>query len=130
MNFYKQIKDWLLPKGYVECYKNFQGTEYHFIKDGVRVVCVDDFSQHCYLSISILSEVASMDLKTQKYPIGFNDLDTISNHLINKKNIGDDIRNKLSPLKNMILLLEKGHYDLVQNEIKQCKENIDYLTNL
>ena len=46
-----------------------------------------------------------------------------------------DIRNKLSPIKNLIAMLENGlvkgdiemHY-LVLKEIEQCKKNIAYLS--
>jgi hypothetical protein len=46
-----------------------------------------------------------------------------------------DIRNKLSPIKNLIAMLENGlvkgnveMHDLVLKEIEQCKESIAYLS--
>lgn len=46
-----------------------------------------------------------------------------------------DIRNKLSPITNLIAMLENGlvkchveMHDLVLNEIEQCKKNIAYLS--
>ncbi len=46
-----------------------------------------------------------------------------------------DIRNKLSPLKNLISMIENGLvkgnveiYDLVLKEIEQCKKSIEYLS--
>ncbi len=54
--------------------------------------------------------------------------------------IGDDIRNKLSPLSSLISLLEKQKevddemkkklQIYIDKEIKQCKISIDYLTNI
>ncbi len=42
-----------------------------------------------------------------------------------------DIRNKLSPFTNLIAMLEDGrlsvNHHIVQNEIAQCKESIEYL---
>jgi hypothetical protein len=47
----------------------------------------------------------------------------------------DDIRNKLSPFKNLIRMIENGlvkgsveTHDLVLKEIEQCKESIEYLS--
>lgn len=47
----------------------------------------------------------------------------------------DDIRNKLSPIKNLIKMIENGlvkgsveTHDLVLKEIEQCKESIEYLS--
>jgi hypothetical protein len=46
-----------------------------------------------------------------------------------------DIRNKLSPFKNLIAMLENGLmkgtidvHPLIQSEIEQCKESIAYLS--
>ena len=46
-----------------------------------------------------------------------------------------DIRNKLSPMANLIAMLENGlvkgnieMHDLVLKEIEQCKKNIEYLS--
>lgn len=52
--------------------------------------------------------------------------------------IGEDIRNKLSPLKNMVAMveaiqldkIEKKQADLIKNEINNAKQSIDYLANL
>lgn len=47
-----------------------------------------------------------------------------------------DIRNKLSPIKNLIAMLENGlvkgdieMHDLVLKEIESCKESLSYLSN-
>lgn len=46
-----------------------------------------------------------------------------------------DIRNKLTPITNLIIMLENGlvngnieMHDLVLREIEQCKKNIAYLS--
>jgi hypothetical protein len=54
--------------------------------------------------------------------------------------IAADIRNKLSPLKNMIALIKKQNetkdevmkeklQELIERETKICENSIDYLTN-
>jgi hypothetical protein len=55
----------------------------------------------------------------------------------NENNLGDDIRNKLSPFKNLITLIENGLlkgdveiHILIQEEIKECKKSIEYLKSL
>lgn len=55
------------------------------------------------------------------------------------KKIGEDIRNKLTPMKNLIALLEDSqlmYHDktnihfLAEQELKQAKESIEYLSKL
>ena len=55
------------------------------------------------------------------------------------KKIGEDIRNKLTPIKNLIAILENSdlmyhgktemHF-LAEKELQQAKENIEYLSKL
>lgn len=40
-----------------------------------------------------------------------------------------DIRNKLSPITNLISLLENGEIEWALKEIKQCKISINYLAD-
>jgi hypothetical protein len=58
------------------------------------------------------------------------------NDYFNKKSFSiPDIRNKLTPISNLITMMENGlvkgnveMYDLVLKEIEQCKISIDYLS--
>lgn len=65
-------------------------------------------------------------------------IETYSQDDLNK--IAADIRNKLSPLKNMIALIKKQNetkdevmkeklQKFIEKEIEQCEVSIDYLTN-
>ena len=52
-----------------------------------------------------------------------------------KTEFSEDVRNKLTPFKNLIALIDNGLLDgtvsvhpIIQEEIKQCKENLEYLS--
>jgi len=62
-------------------------------------------------------------------------------HLFETNTVGADIRNKLSPYKNLIALIEifleethpdkkAGLKELIYEELTQSKESIDYIANL
>lgn len=40
-----------------------------------------------------------------------------------------DIRNKLSPITNLIALIERDQWELAEDQIEQCKKSINYLAN-
>jgi len=85
MGFYNEITSWLLPKGYEEIYQNHSSCEekeFHFIKDGVRVVCVSGTSKYCYLCIDILKLSHNLTLKTNKFIIGSIELDPLHSQLL------------------------------------------------
>jgi hypothetical protein len=75
-NFYNKITNWLLPLGYLECFK--RDNEFHFIKDSIRVVCVFEGSNsYFYLNYDILMTPYSYGFISCRYHIGdntFNDL--------------------------------------------------------
>ena len=55
-DFYKEIKEWLLPLNYTEIYSNhpcLPQREFHFIKNGIRVCCVNDNIEEYYYITSI-----------------------------------------------------------------------------
>jgi len=72
----------------------------------------------------------------------FDDFELVELDIIDGDTIGADIRNKLTPLKNLISMLRalktrkmdkdtrKRIKDLVQKEMEQGDISIDYLTNL
>jgi uncharacterized protein YodC (DUF2158 family) len=77
-NFYILMNDWLLPKGYTEIFSNHPNIpirEYHFIKDGVRVICVNDFEPYCYLHIDILTPPNYNALISSRHGLLFTDLE-------------------------------------------------------
>lgn len=74
--FYQEITEWLLPLGYIECFRQTTqaGQEYHFIKDRVRVVC---FKEYCYLSIDLLHKPVPVTVKSGRYNLGTARLDFV-----------------------------------------------------
>lgn len=40
--FYTNINSWLTLQGFTECYHSHNREEYHYIKDGIRVICKYD----------------------------------------------------------------------------------------
>jgi len=88
--FYKTITEWLLPLGYTEHYANHpakEDREFHFIKDGIRVVCVSSFEEYCYLHSDILNHPYGISLKTGRYALGTNLLGELHNMMINNSNL-------------------------------------------
>lgn len=92
--FHKKISDWLTPKGFVETYSNhplFDEREFHFIKDGIRVINVIDSSggEYCYLQEDIFgiaySNSRTISLKTERLKILTPELDSIMIFLGNCK---------------------------------------------
>lgn len=73
--------------------------------------------------------------------IDFSNFELIEYEFIESGKIGADIRNKLSPPKNLIALLEtyfnkkskvnkEGLLKIIKDEMKQTKESIEYIANL
>lgn len=81
--FYKEVNDWLLPIGFVEVFSNhpdLQIREFHFSKDGVRVVCVINLvnkETYCYLQNDILMLPYPMAIKTGHFKIGSEDVEKV-----------------------------------------------------
>lgn len=90
----------------------------------------------------ILSITADIEtLKKINPDIDFSNYELIDIDIINSGEIGADIRNKLTPLKNLVTMLNKRENTtdtelytelsrLIRKEINQCKISIDYLANL
>lgn len=91
----------------------------------------------------ILASTADIEtLKKINSDIDFSNYELIDIDIINSGEIGADIRNKLSPLKNLVTMLnEREKYTndskiyvelscLIRKEINQCKISIDYLASL
>ena len=54
----------------------------------------------------------------------------LSIHLVSKS-LQADIRNKLSPLSNLIAMLEDGADDeWLEKQVVECKKSIEYLSNV
>ena len=88
--FYKKISDWLLPKGYVEVFSNHpnaQDREFHFSKDGVRVVCIKSSENYCYLYVSIPKQPHNLGLKSGSFEIGTKKLDEVHEYMKSKSEI-------------------------------------------
>ena len=79
--FYKTITGWLLPKGYVEIFSNHpcsKEREYHFIKDGIRVCCVNGTGEvYFYLHADVLKTPHCLALQSMKYKILSDELDEL-----------------------------------------------------
>ncbi|RLF58287.1 MAG: hypothetical protein DRN27_05845 [Thermoplasmata archaeon] len=91
---------------------------------------------------------AKMELIEKIFPLDDCNFDNFDNmefgefDLIDFGEVGADIRNKLSPSKNLIALLEMyfdkktdfeqmmGLKKIIEKEMEQTKENIDYIANL
>lgn len=71
--FYKEINEWLLPLGYKEIYSNhpcLPNREFHFIKNGIRVCCVnDDMDEYYYLSSIRWTTPDTMSVQSGKYSL-------------------------------------------------------------
>lgn len=76
----------------------------------------------------LIKYTAKLEAKVENFGIG----------VVGQSEIGEDIRNKLSPFKNLCKMVEAIKTDkmptelsnLIANEIKQAKANIEYLANL
>jgi hypothetical protein len=82
--FFKKISDWLLPKGYVEVFSNHpnaQVREFHFSKDGVRIVCPESYEEYCYLSISVTKCPHNLNLRSGLFGIGSDRLDEMHEYM-------------------------------------------------
>lgn len=83
--FYKKISDWLLPLDYTEVFSNHPLSlirEFHFAKDGIRVICVHSDDEHCYLHSDILKLPHPLALRTMKFDIGFSELTSVHEYLL------------------------------------------------
>lgn len=82
--FYKNITEWLLPKGYVEVFSNHplaKDMEFHFSKNGVRVICVTSSEEYCYVYKDIIKRPYNLGLRTGRFEIGTDELDKIHEYI-------------------------------------------------
>lgn len=80
-----------------------------------------------------MSKLVHSECKDVPHDIGLNLLQIIKGSYVFTS---EDIRNKLSPIKNLITMFEHGlikvnidTHNLILKEIEQCKKSIDYLSN-
>lgn len=70
--FYRKITEWLLPLDYVEIFSNHPfeyKREFHFIKDNIRVCCVNDSDEdYFYLSTTLFAK-ETLTLQSGKYSL-------------------------------------------------------------
>jgi hypothetical protein len=90
----------------------------------------------------ILSITADInDIKKINPEINFDDYELIEIDIVDSGEIGADIRNKLSPLKNLLAIIKKRDEcdndelfnkltELMKKEMNQCEISIDYLAKL
>lgn len=86
--FYQEVVAWLKPLGFSEIYSNHplsEIREFHFIKDGVRVCCINDSTPYCYLQNDILELVPHVSLRSGQYKIGFEDVIKLVNTLLEQE---------------------------------------------
>jgi len=86
--FYREVQDWLRPLGFTEIYTNHPAEkvrEFHFIKDGVRVCCVNAWNPHCYLQNDILAVTPHVSLRSGQYKIGFEEVQNLVNILLEQE---------------------------------------------
>lgn len=106
-------------------------------------LCFDEFDGRSCLFTSELPQMPLnpdaddkdlMNYFNYHYPeLSFEEYEIVEFDLIESGIIGADIRNKLSPMKNLITLLVNNvdvNSKYVHDEIKQSKISIDYLSNL
>jgi hypothetical protein len=82
--FHKKITDWLLPKGYVKVFANHpseKDREFHFMKDGVRVICVAASEEYCFVSKDIMKSPHNLSLRTGRFEIGTDELDALHEYV-------------------------------------------------
>jgi hypothetical protein len=83
---YKEVAGWLIPLGYVEVFANHPNERYrqfHFIKDGVRLVCVLDRYKTikeavCYFSSDVFTHPYYVSITSHKLPLFTEELETLS----------------------------------------------------
>ena len=82
--FYKKITEWLLPLGYVEVFRSHpcaEIKEWHFAKNGVRVICVGSHDKYCYLYSDILKQPHCLALRTSNFKIGTEKLEELQEYM-------------------------------------------------
>ena len=77
VEFHRTITEWLVPNGYVEVFSNHplsKDREWHFSKDGVRVICVmsPGSENYCYLHKDISITPEPVSLRTSRFTVGNN----------------------------------------------------------
>ena len=82
--FFAEICLWLTPLGYTLQFQNNESQEpreFHFIKDGIRVVCVNNKEPYCYFSNDILTNVFNYTVKSQRFHINTPEINTVIQQL-------------------------------------------------
>jgi hypothetical protein len=87
-DFYKLIKGWLEPLGYIETYSNdsyIPRREFHFIKNRLRVVCVRRVGDqpYCYFIIEMTELKEVLTLKSVKFAIQTPRLQEMEEYILN-----------------------------------------------
>ena len=128
--FYKEITEWLLPKDYKEVYSNHplsENREFHFSKDGIRVVCkrnVDGVS-FFYLQKDILELEKPLSIRTANYNLKDKDLDILHNFIKDKseavKNIPNTVVRFLRPMTSEESAIFKERW---KKELEKPAKNI------
>ncbi len=72
--FHNKIEKWLGPLGYKEHFRNHPNlpiSEFHYIKDNIRVICsLEPFTEGSFcLHTDIINLPQSLSIKTGNYPI-------------------------------------------------------------
>lgn len=103
---------------------------------------LDDFEPFTCELPQILASTADIETLMNIFlGVDFSNYELIEIDIINSGEIGDDIRNKLTPLKNLVTMLNERENivdtelytklsRLLRKEINRCKISIDYLANL
>jgi len=55
--------------------------EWHFCKDGIRIVCVNDSEEYCYAYADVLKQPYALGLRTCRYEIGTNELEKLHDYI-------------------------------------------------
>lgn len=86
--FYQEVTAWLKPLGFAEIYSNHPAEkirEFHFIKDGVRICCINSWNKYCYLQNDILALTPHVSLRSGQYQIGFESVLELVNILLEQE---------------------------------------------
>lgn len=82
--FYEKITNWLFPEGYTEVFSNHpldRKREFHFSKEGVRVICVTENTDYCYMTSDIIKNPFDLSIKSGNFEIFTNKLDELHEYM-------------------------------------------------
>jgi len=112
-------------------------------KEFVHILTLTEISLFTGEMPNLMTVQTTMEDLIKYYGDGFSPIDLnielVELDVIVENEIGADIRNKLTPVKNLVTMLKNAVFlrngdvkmqAIIKKEIKKCEESIKYLTNL